>query len=151
MVGTGHSDESDIPPSAPAGTLRHNLAVVRAACATVILLLSACTTSAGKMGEAGTLHTGEVVEVLTRDEILASREIHQSLNNSGVVDAAIVDGSVVAVRTLCCGPPNTSNPHGALNPQLLPVRAMARAGGIRRMKASGDGSCTANGCPPRVG
>ena len=84
-------------------------------------VLSACSTSAGRLGEPGTLHAAQVVEVLNRADILASRGIHQSLNNSGVSDSAIADGSVVIVRTLCCGPPSTANPHGVLNPQRLTV------------------------------
>ena len=92
------------------------------ALAPFLLMLCACAVPAGKLGEPGTLHAAQVVQVLTRSDILASKGIHESLNNSGVSDAAIADGSVVVVRTLCCGPPNTSNPHGALNPQLLPLK-----------------------------
>jgi len=88
-----------------------------------ILALGGCVTSAGKLGEPGTLHTGQVVQVLTRSDILGSPEIHGSLTRAGIADAAIADGSVVVVRTLCCGPPSTSNPHGALNPQRLPLRS----------------------------
>ena len=93
------------------------------ACAAALLLgLGGCAMPAGKLGEPGTLHAAEVVQVLTRSEILASQEIHQSLTRSGVSDAAIADGSVVVVRTLCCGPPNTANPHGLLNPAGLPLK-----------------------------
>jgi len=92
------------------------------ALALVLPLMSGCAIPAGKLGEPGTLHTGQVVEVLTRSDILGSSGIHESLNKSGVSDSAIADGSVVVVRTLCCGPPNTSNPHGALNLQLLPLK-----------------------------
>jgi hypothetical protein len=92
------------------------------ALAPFLLMLCACAVPAGKLGEPGTLHAAQVVQVLTRSDILASKGIHESLTNSGVSDAAIADGSVVVVRTLCCGPPNTSNPHGALNPQLLPLK-----------------------------
>ena len=93
-----------------------------AALALCVVMMSGCAIPAGKLGEPGTLHAAQVVEVLTRSDILASKGIHESLNNSGVSDAAIADGSVVVVRTLCCGPPNTSNPHGALNPQLLALK-----------------------------
>ena len=84
--------------------------------------LVGCTTSAGKLGEAGTLHAAEVVQVLTRTDILAVREIHESVNQSGVADSAITDGSVVVVRTMCCGPPSTSNAHGVFNPQGLTIQ-----------------------------
>jgi hypothetical protein len=87
-----------------------------------ICVLGACQTDGGKLNEPATLHTGEVVEVLTRADILGSRGIHTSLSNAGVADAAIIDGSVVVVRTLCCGPPNTANPHGALNTQGLKIQ-----------------------------
>jgi hypothetical protein len=90
--------------------------------AMICTLGGGCAIPAGKLGEPGTLHAGEVVQVLTRDDILGSQEIHESLNKSGVIDSAITDGSVVVVRLFCCGPPNTSNPHGALNPQALPLK-----------------------------
>lgn len=84
-----------------------------------LCVMSACSTSAGKLGEPGTLHVAEVVEVMTRTDILASHGVHESLTTTGVSDSQIVDGSVVVVRTLCCGPPNTANPHGVLNRQGL--------------------------------
>ncbi|HEY1491558.1 MAG TPA: hypothetical protein VGF35_02935 [Steroidobacteraceae bacterium] len=87
-----------------------------------ICALSGCQSNGGKLNEPATLHTGEVVEVLTRADILASRGIHQSLANAGVADPAIADGSVVVVRTVCCGPPSTANPHGALNAQGLRIQ-----------------------------
>ena len=84
--------------------------------------LSGCQSNGGKLNEPATLHTGEVVGVLPRSDILASREIHESLTHSGIVDSEIKDGSVVIVRTLCCGPPSTSNLHGALNSQGLSIQ-----------------------------
>jgi hypothetical protein len=86
-------------------------------CATLLCVLSACTTSGGKLGEPSTLHAAEVVQVLNRTDILGSHGIHESLTNGGVSDSAIVDGSVVIVRTSCCGPPMTGNAHGVLNLQ----------------------------------
>jgi hypothetical protein len=102
-------------------TSRQTCSLPQILCLAAIHALSGCSVPAGKMGEASTLHAGEVVQVLTRTDILGSRGIHESLTNSGVPDSAITDGSVVIVRTLCCGPPNTSNPHGALNPNGLPI------------------------------
>ena len=92
-----------------------------ALCLAAINASSGCSVSAEKLGEAGTLHAGGVVEVLTRKDILASQGIHESLIGSGVADSAITDGSVVIVRTLCCGSPNTSNPHGMFNPLGLTI------------------------------
>jgi hypothetical protein len=117
-----------VPAETPAdyrrdGPRLSDLTLLRPLCVAAIVMMSACTISAGKLGEAGTLHAAQVVEVMTRGNILASSEVHESLSKSGISDAAIADGSVVVVRTLCCGPANTSNPHGALNPQLLPLKA----------------------------
>ena len=98
---------------------RHHLLVL--SCAFVACVVSACSVSAGRLGEPGTLHAAEVVEVLGRTDILASHEVHQSLAQNGVSDASIVDGSVVIIRNFCCGPPNTANPHGVLNAQALNV------------------------------
>jgi hypothetical protein len=92
-------------------------------CVIALYVLSACSTSAGRLGEPGTLHAAEIVEIMTRTDILASHGVHESLTNSGVSDSAIVDGSVVVVRSMCCGPPSTANPHGVLNPQGLSLHA----------------------------
>jgi hypothetical protein len=86
------------------------------------MALGACATSGGKLNEAGTLHAAEIVEVESRADIIASPAVHGALEKSGVTDASIVDGSVVTVRILCCGPPSVSNPHGLYNGQALALK-----------------------------
>jgi hypothetical protein len=84
--------------------------------------LGACAVSPGKMGEPRTLHAGEVVQVLSRAEILATREVHPTLKAAGIDDASIQDASVVVVRLLCCGPPQTSTPVVPYNPKLPAIK-----------------------------
>jgi hypothetical protein len=83
--------------------------------------MTGCATNGGKLGEANTLHAGDVVQVLTRAEIIAHQGLLETLSKSGVTDSEITDGRVVVVRNMCCGPPNTNNPHGALNPHGLNI------------------------------
>ncbi|MBS0580603.1 MAG: hypothetical protein JSR36_15205 [Proteobacteria bacterium] len=97
-------------------------------------LLGACST--GQMGEPATLHAVQVVEVETRADILASRGMHEALAGAGVSDAAIADGSVVTARLMCCGPPESSNPHGFYNrdPKSLPLSV----GDVIEVRLGGD-------------
>jgi hypothetical protein len=76
------------------------------------------------MGEQGTLHAGQVMEVETRQFILATRPMHDAVTAAGVTEASITDGSVVMVRLMCCGPPKSSLVNGYLNPnpQALPLK-----------------------------
>ena len=98
-----------------------SLATLLGAYAVAASMLSACTTSMGKMGEPNTLHAGEVVQVLTQADILSSKEVLSALRNAGVSDSSIHDGSVVVVRNMCCGPPKESAVTVDHNPQSLPL------------------------------
>jgi hypothetical protein len=105
----------------------------------VVLALNACALSPGKMGEPKTLHAGEVVLVLSRAEIIGSREVRPTLNAAGIDDASIQDGSVTVVRLTCCGPPQTSNPVVPYNPKLLTLKV----GDVVEVELGGGGALNA--------
>jgi hypothetical protein len=100
----------------------------------LVCFLVACST--GKMGEPATLHAVQIVEVLSRTDIMGSQEIHGSLHASGISDGSIVDGSVVVARLLCCGPANTANPHGFYN--LDPKSLQLSVGDVIEVRLGGN-------------
>jgi len=52
---------------------------------------------------AGSLHLGQVMTAAKRDDIVRIKPLYESVKTTGISDADIVDGTVVAVRIFCCG------------------------------------------------
>ena len=52
---------------------------------------------------AGALHLGQVIAAAKRDEIFKMKLLYEAVKTTGIDDADIVDGSVVAARIFCCG------------------------------------------------
>jgi hypothetical protein len=50
----------------------------------------------------GSLHSAEVTDVATRNEILKA-EAYKAIIAAGVADSELVDGSIVMARVYCCG------------------------------------------------
>jgi hypothetical protein len=52
---------------------------------------------------AGSLHLGQVIAIAKRDEVVKMKPLYEAVKTTGVDDADIVDGTVVAARIFCCG------------------------------------------------
>ncbi len=84
---------------------KHTLAAV-VVCVTSITLFSCATVSRLHppiQGETGALRLAEVMVLATRQEIVSLGINYEHLLASGIKDADLQDGSLVAGRVYCCG------------------------------------------------
>jgi hypothetical protein len=95
------------------------LAPIASLVAAMLPLLTACTVSPGRFGEPLSLHAGEVVQVLTAQEIVSNDELRAALHGAGVGIPDIHDASIVVVRYLCCGPQSDASAQVLFNPKPL--------------------------------
>ena len=75
---------------------------------TLILLLSGCVTGGGpRIYHSGTPHkshqVAEVINLASREEIVAGPKVYQSVLAAGLSDQDIQNGSFGAGRVFCCG------------------------------------------------
>jgi len=52
---------------------------------------------------AGSLHLGQVTAAAKTEQIMKMKPLYEAVKTTGIDDADIVDGTVVAVRIYCCG------------------------------------------------
>jgi hypothetical protein len=57
----------------------------------------------GDFVPSGSLRLGQVTAVAKRDEILKLKPLYEAVQTTGIADADIVDGRIVAARVYCCG------------------------------------------------
>jgi len=133
------------------------------------ILLASCATTLRIQSDflpEGSLRVAQVVYVVTRDQTLETKVLHDALLASGVKDAEIKDGSVVLARVFCCGRPNESEVElmlyapsaiGVGKGDIVEVRsgrppAKGDAGRLntvmRIRQKNGDGATTCNWVPP---
>ena|ERR1700690_382082 len=97
------------------------VAPIAALYAAVAPVLTACAVSPGRLVDPMTLHAGEVVQVLSQEEILSNGELESALHRAGVANSEIHDASIAVVRYLCCGPESEAAVQVLFNPMSLPL------------------------------